>query len=297
MLNLGIIGLSEGNGHPYSWSAIFNGYNPSEMRCCPFPAIPDYLSRQVFPIDGLSQARVTHIWTQDRTLSQQVADASLIPHVVDDLASLIGQVDAVLLARDDAEHHLAMATPFLEAGLPIYIDKPIAYDGATLKAIYDLQRFSGQVFTCSALAYAKEFQLTPAQRDVIGEVRHVDAVVMKDWLKYGVHVIDPVLRIIGEQGKLSRVEAFVHADRRVVAAGWESGLTATFSALGGATSPIAIRLFGTRGSMTLTFQDTFFAFKRALEVFVEGVGKPSGGTPFQEAARVVELIERGQRGA
>ena len=24
-LKLGIIGLSEGNGHPYSWSAIFNG--------------------------------------------------------------------------------------------------------------------------------------------------------------------------------------------------------------------------------------------------------------------------------
>lgn len=27
MLKLGIIGLSEGNGHPYSWSAIINGHS------------------------------------------------------------------------------------------------------------------------------------------------------------------------------------------------------------------------------------------------------------------------------
>ena len=26
-LKLGIIGISNGNGHPYSWSAIFNGYD------------------------------------------------------------------------------------------------------------------------------------------------------------------------------------------------------------------------------------------------------------------------------
>ena len=31
ILNLGVIGLSEGNGHPYSWSAIFNGYDSVEM--------------------------------------------------------------------------------------------------------------------------------------------------------------------------------------------------------------------------------------------------------------------------
>ena len=29
-IRLGIIGMTEGNGHPYSWSAIFNGYNPEE---------------------------------------------------------------------------------------------------------------------------------------------------------------------------------------------------------------------------------------------------------------------------
>lgn len=26
-IRLGMVGMTEGNGHPYSWSAIFNGYD------------------------------------------------------------------------------------------------------------------------------------------------------------------------------------------------------------------------------------------------------------------------------
>ena len=31
-LSLGLIGVSEGNGHPYSWSAIFNGYDKKKWK-------------------------------------------------------------------------------------------------------------------------------------------------------------------------------------------------------------------------------------------------------------------------
>jgi len=64
-LRLGVIGLSPGNGHPYSWSAIFNGYNLQAMEECGFPVIPRYLEKQNFPDDGIQSAKVTHIWTQD----------------------------------------------------------------------------------------------------------------------------------------------------------------------------------------------------------------------------------------
>ena len=33
-LRLGVVGLSEGNGHPYSWSAIFNGCDMAYMKDC-----------------------------------------------------------------------------------------------------------------------------------------------------------------------------------------------------------------------------------------------------------------------
>ena len=47
-LRLGILGMTEGNGHPYSWSAMYNGYDRKYMDKCPFAAIPTYLNNLVF---------------------------------------------------------------------------------------------------------------------------------------------------------------------------------------------------------------------------------------------------------
>ena len=126
MLKVGLIGLSEGNGHPYSWSAIINGdYNEKEMIDCGYAGIPLYLAANCDTL-GIEGAKVTHVWTQDRNISEHIAKASLIDNVVDKMEDMIGQVDAVLLARDDPENHVAMAKPFLDANVPLFIDKPLA---------------------------------------------------------------------------------------------------------------------------------------------------------------------------
>ena len=168
-LKLGMIGLSPGNGHPYSWGAIFNGYDVNEMSSCPFPVIPQYLSQQSFPQDAIADATVSHIWTQDRDISNHVAKSAYIEAVVDDLEDMIEHVDGILLARDDSETHYEFAKPFLEAGLPIYIDKPLATTVAEAEKIYSLQQFEGQIFTCSALRYAPDFQWQENERDDLGK--------------------------------------------------------------------------------------------------------------------------------
>src|SRR3989338_6408195 len=88
-LKLGILGFSEGNGHPYSWAAIFNGYNSQAMQKCPFPVICDYLSKQQFPQDAIHTASVSHIWTQDKKISKNISEASCIEHIVDNYDSMI----------------------------------------------------------------------------------------------------------------------------------------------------------------------------------------------------------------
>jgi len=64
-LRLAMLGMIEGNGHPYSWSAIVNGYDPVEMAECPYPSIIAYMGRQPLESIGIPGARVTHIWTDD----------------------------------------------------------------------------------------------------------------------------------------------------------------------------------------------------------------------------------------
>jgi len=290
-LRMGIIGLTEGNGHPYSWAAILNGYDPRAMSSCPYPLIPAYLAKQTFPDDGIPGARVTHVWAQDRAVAEHVAAAALIPHIIDQYDTMIGEVDAILLARDDAENHLEMSIPFLDAGLPIYIDKPVVLALEHLEALYEHQRYSGQIFSCSAMRFSEEFQLDDQDVVRLGQIKHVQASTPKSWDKYGVHIVEPVLNMLGLYGKDCQVSS---SRINGVTVDW-GFLSATFTCLGPVPSDIRIGVFGSRGSRELVFRNSFAAFKRTLEAFVEGVRSKREITTRNELARVVFILQRGMQ--
>lgn len=94
-LKIGILGMTEGNGHPYSWSAMLNGFDPVAMKDCPFPVIPEYLSKQPPHTFGIEGAHITHICCTgyaDRDEAEKIAKASNIPNVVEDPLAMIGQI-------------------------------------------------------------------------------------------------------------------------------------------------------------------------------------------------------------
>lgn len=295
VLRLGVIGLSPGNGHPYSWSAIFNGYDAAAMEQCGFPVIPRYLEKQRFPDDAIADARVTHVWSQDIALSRHVAQAACIEHVAERCTDLIGQVDAVLLARDDADTHLVFAQPFLEAGVPIYVDKPLALSRAEAETLIGLQRFPGQLFSCSALRYAPELGLTAAQCEAVGPLRCVAATVPKDWDKYAVHVIEPLLQLLPDRGAVVCSQRWSVADRVTLQVEFASGVEAQISTLGAAGAPLGLRVFGATGWCDLQFADTFRAFRAALQDFVDGVRARDVRIPPAAMLDVVDLIELGRQ--
>lgn len=292
-LRLGLLGLSEGNGHPYSWAAIVNGYDRAEMAKCPFPAIPRYLSEHRFPEEAIADARVTHVWTQDASISRQIAATCRIEHIVSNPVGMLGEVDAVLLARDDAERHAELAGPFLDAGLPIYIDKPLATSVAAARDLFSRQASEGQLFTCSALRYARELRLDPATRESIGPIGQVLGSSPKRWSRYAVHLIEPALVLIGDAGEIRSHHARAADGTARLQVEWDSGVRAEFATLGDVEAPIQLRVLGDRGELNIVFEDSFTAFKAALERFVAIARGEAEPVPEAEVLRVVELIERG----
>lgn len=89
-IRIAMLGMIPGNGHPYSWSAIVNGYDPIAMADCPYPVIPRYLGAQPPGSIGIPGARVTHLWTDVPEEAPAVARASLIPCVVSRPETVIG---------------------------------------------------------------------------------------------------------------------------------------------------------------------------------------------------------------
>ncbi len=293
-LRLGVIGMSPGNGHPYSWSAICNGYDPISIEDCGFPVIPRYLKVHRYPDDFIQIAKVTHVWTQSKQLSLQIAKACNITYVANDFTDLIGLVDAVLLARDDAENHLRFAKPFLEAGIPIYIDKPLALSVVEAKELLGLQQYPGQIFSCSALRYANELMPSSSDLRSIGAIRTILGFTPKDWDKYSVHVIDPLLRLVPEDDEVLHTTKWESDDRTNLHLQFSSGIDALVGAYGDCILPISLKIIGSFGFIDLELCDTFNCFKNALQDFLVGVNERSQRIADSSMLRVVSIIEAGR---
>ena len=293
-LRLGLIGMSPGNGHSYSWSAICNGYDKAFMEDCGFPVIPRYLEKQRYPDDFIHEANVTHVWTQHRELSEHIAKASRIAYSVSDFQDLVGSVDAVLLARDDAENHLHYAKPFLKAGIPIYIDKPLALSLNEANNLFDLQSFSGQIFSCSALRYADE--LVPNSSDLasIGEIRSIIGFTPNVWDKYAVHIIEPILGLLANDDEVIKASRWESDGRTSLNVQFSSGIDAQITSFGDSILPITLKVIGTSGCLDLQFSDAFQCFKKALKDFIIGAREKKPRISVSRMLRVVSLIEMGR---
>lgn len=294
MIKLGIIGMSKGNGHPYSWAAIFNGYDKVEMSQCPFPVIPEYLSKQNFPEDFLSDyGKVTHIWAQDIKISSQIALASKIENVVANLVDLCDNVDAILLARDDAENHVEMAMPFLKSGLPIFIDKPFALNTKDANLMLSSQKFEGQIFTCSSLRYAQELILNKDEVENLGHIDYVEGIIMNKWETYGIHILEPLVSQLPNRGELIDVKAEMNGGLHVVNIRWER-CKATLKITGTIPSDLAISFSGNNYTIIKKFSDSFSCFKTSLSTFVDSVNEKKVVIDRRETLELVAILEKGR---
>lgn len=292
-LKLGIIGLSEGNGHPYSWSAIFNGFNPAIMRECPFPVIPQYLSERQFPEEFLNDiGTVNSIWTQDIQTSKLVANAALIDNVCNKMEDLLKYSDAILLARDDAENHLEMASYFLKQGVPIFIDKPFATNVDQANEMMSLQEYGHEIFTCSSLRYAQELILSNDELNNIGELLEVEANCPKYWNTYAVHLLEPIIVNCPHRGQLWEIRK-INSVNHTVLIKWEH-LNAKITMTGKEPSSLEFKYIGKKGHVTKQFRDSFSCFKSSLRTFVDQVQREENLIPREETMEIVKILENGK---
>lgn len=287
-----MIGMIEGNGHPYSWSAIVNGFDPVAMAQCPYPVIPRYLGAQPSGSLGIPGAHVTHLWTDQPEDAPKVAAAALIPHVLARPEDAIGQVDAVLIATDDGFDHVRRAQPFIAAGLPVFVDKPLATSLSELTTFAQWQRAGARVLSSSGMRYAPELDSLLAVPNQLGALRWISGVTCKSWERYGIHALDPIFRLLGPGFTSIRLDG--RPGLEVAHLEHTSGVQVDIPVIadGGATFG-TVYLCGTGGQTTLRFTDTYTAFRRQLVEFVTFLRTGSASYPFGDTIELCALLIAG----
>jgi len=271
-MRLGVIGINEGNGHPFSFSAIINGFDEEGFRDSGWPVIHAYLRAKDESDFGFPGVAVTHAWTQDPETTRRLCRASRIAHAVARPEDMIGQVDGVLLARHDHENHLAMARPFLEAGLAVLIDKPLSVVPEELRWFRPYLE-TGKLMSCSGLAFARELDSVRGDLAGYGRIKLVRGAVLLDWEKYGIHMVDALLQL-GHAVPLGITA--LPAGHMSVAIDMDDGSLMQIDALDGVAKTFRVDVFGSDRVSSHDLFDNFTAFRRLLHRFVRMV---ETGTP------------------
>ncbi|MCH2182120.1 MAG: Gfo/Idh/MocA family oxidoreductase [Mariniblastus sp.] len=308
-IRLGIIGESPGNGHPFSWAAICNGYEAAAMERCGYPAIPRYLEQQSWPQARISDAAVNSVWTQDRSRSELIAKAACIPRVCDSIEEVVQDNDAILLARDDSENHLKHAFHAFRQSRPVYIDKPLACSVSRANELFELAGPT-LLFSCSALRYDRDLDIRAWFSDP--RVDKIVGVAPNKWETYSIHLIEPILagyqKATGFNGKellavtsASPVECV--SSQGEVMGKWslprplDQGLIGIeVKTTGDSGQPIELRALDSEDRLieSKVHQDSFSAFKSALEVFVNAIGGELVPLSREEMLASVTMVEAGK---
>jgi len=123
--------------------------------------------------------------------------------IVDSIPALLKRVDVVFLETNDGRPHLEQVLPVLEAGKPVFIDKPMAASLADCIAIFNAAEKHGvPVFSSSSLRFGKSSQA--ARHGVIGKVTRCETTspaslekTHPDLFWYGIHGVESLFTVMG----------------------------------------------------------------------------------------------------
>ena len=293
-LSIGILGLTEGNGHPYSWSAMFNGYDRERMDQCPFPGIPAYLNKQPKETLGIPGARITHIHCDDKQDARDVAAASLIDHVVDRPEDMIGQVDAVICATDIGSEHVRRCRPFLEAGLPMLIDKPMVDNEEDLRWFVRQREGGARFISSSSMRYHKELEPFYRNHYEIGKLMYICRPMCKKWETYGIHALENIYPLLGSG--FETIQNTGTADRNMLHITHRSGCDIHIPLTAGMYGAFTYCLLvGSAESKAVSTTDSYYSFKKQLDLFVHYLRTGQEPFPFEETIELMKLVIGGIR--
>ena len=292
-LRLAMLGMVEGNGHPYSWSIIINGrYNSNALAECPYPTIKDYISKQPDNTIGISGAEVTHVWTDNPRDAGLVADVAMIANVAERAEDVIGHVDAVLIATDKGEEHVQRCRPFIEAGIPVFVDKPLCNNKTDLAIFSDWIKRGKPFISSSAMRFSKEFTPYHLATAEFGNLRYINFTMAKSWETYGIHALEAVYPIVGP-GFIS-VRNTGHWNCNVVHLRHKNRIdinVVNIDDLAGGAGMMT--LAGTHGGIQLKFIDSFYAFKTQLSSYVDYLRSGVPPVPWEETHELMQLVIAG----
>jgi predicted dehydrogenase len=264
--------------HAEAFTRIFNGGPDQEPR--------------------IAGARITHVWAGEYEERLAELETMLGPYDarVDDHTNLIGAVNGILILDDTngGARHADLATPFLQAGMPVFVDKPMTTDYADAVHLFDLaEEHNAPLFSSSALRFPVEIDHDAIA--ALGKISSIVSIGPGEWFYYGVHAVEVVGAVTDDQPET--VHRFAMAEKDIAVVTYESGLASVIMTLRDAGYLFKVAVYGENGSHTFSVDDGMGFYTNEMAAFVEMIRTRTPPVTREQTLDVLAILHAGIRSA
>lgn len=271
MLKIGIVGSD--NSHAIAYSKLTN-------------------------IDRIvgDRAQVVGLWGAEPERTKEVSEKGQIPLIVEKPEDLIGKVDAILVVDRHGDLHLPHALPFLEAGIPVYVDKPLTISLGDAVQLFETSRTNNALMTSySSLRYAAAIDDLASSLEGLGQIHAGHMTGPCDFgseyggpFFYATHVLEMALRLLGDE--VATVRAVRSGSTVVVTLTWANGPVLTISYLAGAAYHFHVTLFGAKGMVAEEVLGGDATYAAGLKAFLAAVESGQAPLTFEQMLRPIAIV-------
>jgi hypothetical protein len=219
--------------------------------------------------------------------------------IVDDIDQLLKEVDVVMIESLDGRPHLAEAIPVINAGKPLFVDKPAA---ASLRDVVEIYRLAKQhsvpIYSGSSLRYypnLQEMKATP-----VGELRGAASCGPAelephhpDLYWYGIHPTEALYTIMGPG--CESVVCTATPDTHLVTGLWPGGKVGTLRGIRKGVAPYRVTVFGSKKVLDEPLAGDYTPFLREVIKFFQTGIAPVSAEETIEIYAFMEAADESKR--
>ena len=180
--------------------------------------------------------------------------------------------------------------PFLEAGLPVFVDKPLSVEVSELRAFKPYLE-SGQLMSCSGMRYSRELDEPRADLAAYGRLKLIRGAIVLSWENYGVHLLEAILAVTPAHPVSVRMLPAEHASAVVRL---DDGVLLQIDALGECARTFHVEFFGTQRTGSFDITDNFSMFRRMLWQFAESIRTGRPAIPSDRTLEIMRVLIAGR---
>jgi len=218
---------------------------------------------------------------------ERFAKENDIPNVCKKLEDMLEHVDAAMVHGVNWDKHVDRAYPFIDAGKPVLIDKPVVGKVRDIYTLLELQVTHGTpVYGGSALRYAQEIGMLRSQAERVGEVLTAIATGPGDFFSYGIHTTELAQGMVGTGANY--VEYVAENKSCFVAVTYHNGFVLQLQ-LQQPFQEWSMCLFSTTGMHTLRVDPTRM-YEPFLQNFIDIINKKEVSYSLEAPLEAVKIL-------